>query len=58
LDINMPRMSGIEALSVIKKNEKSKTIPVVMLEKSHLRMEFLLIQSKIYLLMKNFLKSS
>ncbi|MCX6197794.1 MAG: response regulator [Bacteroidetes bacterium] len=34
LDINMPRMSGIEALSAIKKNEKSKNIPVVMFSSS------------------------
>ena len=34
LDINMPRMSGIEALSVMKKNEQSKNIPVVMFSSS------------------------
>lgn len=33
-DINMPRMNGIEFLKVIKKQEKYKRIPVVMLTTS------------------------
>ncbi len=34
LDINMPRLSGIEVLDFIKKDEKLKKIPVVMLTTS------------------------
>lgn len=31
LDINMPRMDGVEVLKRVKKNEKLKSIPVIML---------------------------
>jgi len=34
LDIKMPRMDGIEVLEAIRKNEKLKTIPIVMLTSS------------------------
>ncbi len=34
LDIKMPRMDGIEVLETIRKDEKFKTIPVVMLTSS------------------------
>jgi len=34
LDIKMPRMDGIEVLEVIKKDERLKSIPVVMLTSS------------------------
>lgn len=34
LDIKMPRMDGIEVLEAIRKNEKLKTLPVVMLTSS------------------------
>lgn len=34
LDINMPRMNGIEVLQAIRGDEKLKTIPVVMLTSS------------------------
>ena len=34
LDIKMPRMDGIEVLEAIRKNEKFKTLPVVMLTSS------------------------
>ena len=34
LDINMPRMSGIEFLQIIKKDEELRTIPVVVLTTS------------------------
>lgn len=34
LDIKMPRMDGIETLEAIRKDEKLKTIPVVMLTSS------------------------
>ena len=34
LDLNMPRMDGIEALKLIKSNEKLKLIPVVVLTTS------------------------
>lgn len=34
LDIKMPRMDGIEVLQEIRKNEKLKTLPVVMLTSS------------------------
>ena len=35
LDIKMPRMDGIELLQILKKDEKLKLIPVVMLTSSH-----------------------
>jgi len=34
LDLKMPRMDGLELLNIIKKDEKLKTIPVVMLTSS------------------------
>ena len=34
LDINMPRMNGIELLNIIKRDERFKTIPVVILTSS------------------------
>lgn len=34
LDINMPKLNGIEVLDFVKKNEKLKTIPVLMLTTS------------------------
>lgn len=34
LDIKMPRMDGIEVLKAIRRNEKLKTLPVVMLTSS------------------------
>lgn len=34
LDIKMPRMDGIEVLTAIRKNEKLKSLPVVMLTSS------------------------
>ncbi len=34
LDINMPRMGGLEALRQLKQDERTKTIPVVMLTTS------------------------
>ncbi len=34
LDINMPKMNGIEFLSVLKKNERLKRLPVVVLTTS------------------------
>ena len=34
LDINMPKMNGIELLKVMKEDDKLKTIPVVMLTTS------------------------
>ncbi len=34
LDIKMPRMDGIEVLEAVRKNEKLKTLPVVMLTSS------------------------
>ncbi len=34
LDINMPRMGGVEALRQLKMDERTKTIPVVMLTTS------------------------
>ena len=34
LDIKMPRMDGIEVLEAVRKNEKLKTVPVVMLTSS------------------------
>ncbi len=34
LDIKMPRMDGIEVLEAVRKNEKIKTLPVVMLTSS------------------------
>jgi CheY-like chemotaxis protein len=35
LDINMPRKSGIECLSEIKRNEKLKNLPVIMFSTSN-----------------------
>lgn len=35
LDLNMPRMNGIEFLKIIKQDEKFKSIPVVVLTTSH-----------------------
>lgn len=35
LDINMPRKNGIECLAEIKRNEKLKTLPVVMFSTSN-----------------------
>ncbi|MFV2060114.1 MAG: response regulator [Gammaproteobacteria bacterium] len=34
MDINMPKISGIELLKLIKENEKTKLIPVIMLTSS------------------------
>jgi CheY-like chemotaxis protein len=34
LDLNMPKMNGLECLTTLKKDEKLKTIPVIMLTTS------------------------
>ncbi len=39
LDINMPKMNGIELLSLIKKNDRLKSTPVYVLSTSYSRRE-------------------
>ncbi|MEM8998932.1 MAG: response regulator [Bacteroidota bacterium] len=41
LDLNMPRMSGIEFLSVLKKNPKLKYLPTIILTTSENRVDLL-----------------
>jgi chemotaxis family two-component system response regulator Rcp1 len=41
LDINMPRMNGLEFLDIVKQDERLKVIPVVMLTSSNARADII-----------------